>query len=596
MKSSSIKYDFRVLEDWLKLSQDGSVILPDFQRSFVWTMDKVKNYIQAIINDKPVGFFLILEKDRDKQFEPRDFYNLDFRNSTGDFSEFILDGQQRMTSLLQCIHGKAKSRLFVKFEDLSSSELEFSLLEAYGKETRKEKEYRDVSNSYDANLVPLDILLKVHDDKAFSPLTNWCQEIFKSNSQEARLLEIKIDAFFKENFFKRQLWACFLPSSTDRPTATDIFVETNTSSVKIKRFDIEVARVESQHSENLRTSINEECGKEGKNFGYYFKNDPEDWIPDIGEWMLKVACLKSDLAPKEVNYKKALDLLYQQEMNKSNTIKKLLMHLSWSLEKASAFGAFTDRILPSWPPLHVIAALYEIYNEITNPSKINSARELLSTYYWRCIFSDRYDAQANDRLFFDFVALKREFQMIKIDGTWCSKNIPALNETDYPLCSHKSLLKHTPWIGKKTRLGRAVASLVMSNNPSDWITGDPINENMFRDLEANRNLDTHHVFPKKLLEEANIDIDAINSGLNGVFLNGRTNKGMSNLLPEIFIQNSEKKFLIKTTILQKRIEEHLVPFETMNSKGELKVLYDKFLNERAKIIAEKVASLGEVKK
>ena len=50
---------------------------------------------------------------------------------------------------------------------------------------------------------------------------------------------------------------CALPAETDPNVAIDIFVETNKSSLTIKRFDIVVAIAQGSHGEDLRMRLTE---------------------------------------------------------------------------------------------------------------------------------------------------------------------------------------------------------------------------------------------------------------------------------------------------------------------------------------------------
>ena len=51
---------------------------------------------------------------------------------------------------------------------------------------------------------------------------------------------------------------------------------------------------------------------------HYFSRDEEKDISEIGEWLLKVACLKADMPPKEQNYEKALDSIFKEDEQSGN--------------------------------------------------------------------------------------------------------------------------------------------------------------------------------------------------------------------------------------------------------------------------------------
>ena len=77
----------------------GQIKLPMFQREFVWDKEQSAKLIDSILKGYPIGTF-ILWKTREAL---RSFKNIG--NHTlpetpkGDYAQYILDGQQRITSL-----------------------------------------------------------------------------------------------------------------------------------------------------------------------------------------------------------------------------------------------------------------------------------------------------------------------------------------------------------------------------------------------------------------------------------------------------------------------------------------------------------------
>jgi len=74
------------------------LILPEFQRGFVWSRDKVRQYIESIYRNYPTGHFLIW-----KTYKPQQY-----RGSASDSNAYyrlILDGQQRLTALYAIFKG-----------------------------------------------------------------------------------------------------------------------------------------------------------------------------------------------------------------------------------------------------------------------------------------------------------------------------------------------------------------------------------------------------------------------------------------------------------------------------------------------------------
>lgn len=77
----------------------GQIKLPMFQREFVWGIDKSAKLIDSIIKGFPIGTF-ILWKTREMLKSYKDVGNHTLPDTpNGDYVQYILDGQQRITSL-----------------------------------------------------------------------------------------------------------------------------------------------------------------------------------------------------------------------------------------------------------------------------------------------------------------------------------------------------------------------------------------------------------------------------------------------------------------------------------------------------------------
>ena len=49
------------LDEWLELVDEGSAQLPEFQRDFVWKNSKVVGFLNAILQNRPVGCLLLVK-------------------------------------------------------------------------------------------------------------------------------------------------------------------------------------------------------------------------------------------------------------------------------------------------------------------------------------------------------------------------------------------------------------------------------------------------------------------------------------------------------------------------------------------------------
>ena len=104
---SERKYEYndrRTLKAFLEDAGNFSLVLPHFQRNFVWdAKEKQKSLLQSMLAGIPIGSILLLKDEREsyasrplcfkecfKEFEPK---------IEGDECTFLLDGQQRMSTL-----------------------------------------------------------------------------------------------------------------------------------------------------------------------------------------------------------------------------------------------------------------------------------------------------------------------------------------------------------------------------------------------------------------------------------------------------------------------------------------------------------------
>jgi uncharacterized protein with ParB-like and HNH nuclease domain len=85
--------------------EKGQIQIPQFQRDFVWDMKKSASLIDSIVKGYPIGT-LILWRTRERFRMVRRIGGVELPEpDEGDFVDFVLDGQQRLTSLFASLKG-----------------------------------------------------------------------------------------------------------------------------------------------------------------------------------------------------------------------------------------------------------------------------------------------------------------------------------------------------------------------------------------------------------------------------------------------------------------------------------------------------------
>lgn len=90
--------------------KNGLIRIPQFQRDFVWDMEKSANLIDSIVKGYPIGTF-IFWKTKERLRSVRNIGDIPLPDpENGDFVNFVLDGQQRLTSLFASLNGSVIQR------------------------------------------------------------------------------------------------------------------------------------------------------------------------------------------------------------------------------------------------------------------------------------------------------------------------------------------------------------------------------------------------------------------------------------------------------------------------------------------------------
>jgi uncharacterized protein with ParB-like and HNH nuclease domain len=89
----------------LSAIEQGQIKIPQFQRDFVWTMQRSAGLIDSVIKGYPIGTF-IFWRTREQLRSVRNIGNQSLPEpQTGEFVDYVLDGQQRLTSLFASLRG-----------------------------------------------------------------------------------------------------------------------------------------------------------------------------------------------------------------------------------------------------------------------------------------------------------------------------------------------------------------------------------------------------------------------------------------------------------------------------------------------------------
>lgn len=93
-------HEVRSVQELLSQIRRGEILLPEFQRGYVWNSDQVRGLVQSLYRKHPTGHLLVW-----KTYKPSPVRGGEAREDG--HSLLLLDGQQRLTSLYVLFEGKA---------------------------------------------------------------------------------------------------------------------------------------------------------------------------------------------------------------------------------------------------------------------------------------------------------------------------------------------------------------------------------------------------------------------------------------------------------------------------------------------------------
>lgn len=561
-------YTAKTVSDWMKDIVTGDLALIDFQRSQVWEPARTARFLKAVLLGQPTGTVLLVESG--SGFGSRSVLDNDADISNA--KSLILDGQQRLTSLWQGLMGKGERRFYIRVKDLKSLDFEVKGVEHRSKEYRK---YQKPLGEFNDDVIPVRVLYDPpdHDIRTPTRLEKWCEVVIPEHSPMSSQLRRSIEQRFKAPLDRYKLWhARFEQISVDE--AVTIFVETNRSSVKVTAFDLAVAQaVQIPDDIKLRERIRLLYERHDR-IKYYFESDRERWIPEVGEYILKIGCLKIEdggLSPKDSNFEKALGYLFAGGTANADAVESNFVSALQFLEDN---GVPDAEVLPRVPPVYVVAALQDELDRVPHKHKANAIR-LVTSYLWRSFLSDRYETQANDRLHEDFKFLRRDVQRIR-EGRNAKKDAPVFKSE----ISREMLLDP---IKSRSPVGNAIIALALGNHSVDWITGQEMTPGRVR--KPKEKLDRHHVFTRASLVRGGLERDdtRINHALNIVLIQKLSNTTLGSKEPIEYLKKlKENDSQLTDQELKRRVESHLLSYDSVTRSEEpIKTRYEEYLRSRA---------------
>lgn len=491
-------------------------------------------------------------------------------------TEQLLDGQQRLTALWRSLHDKYSDRTYlICFEDdpSDSGEEKQPVVEGQARWIKNGSRFPiwvdTPQECWGRGRIPLRLLAPGAND---TDIDSWVAAALPDDQKDSLQSFNKIKNTINNLRTKVRefnLPYLALPASTRKEVALDVFVKMNTSSVKLTTYDVIVALVEGETGKSLHEHVEELADACPRASEY----------ADLPSLVLDLAALRQDRVPSQAGYQ-GID--YPRMVEEWPMIIQSVKGLVEFLEEERVFDA---QRLPSYTPLPVIAALWEVLPK--QPDQLGNARALLRKYLWRAFLTARYEQASSSGALQDFRALKKI-----LVGQGTEKDVPVLNQESYPLPT-ADLILQAGWPKSKTILGRGVLALQLKCGAIDFADAKPATVASITSKDHPR--EYHHLFPDSLLSDAGVPAEQIFRATNCALVTWKTNRTISNKEPLTYLKERTENNSLGEEEIRRRLRSHLIPFDelavgysdlsTDAQKSELRSDFEEFTKKRAAIFA-----------
>ncbi|WP_195962592.1 GmrSD restriction endonuclease domain-containing protein [Clostridium tyrobutyricum] len=506
----------------------GNIKIPQFQREFVWSREESAKLIDSIIKGYPIGTF-ILWKTRENLRSIKNIGAIELPTvPEGDYVEYILDGQQRMTSIYASLKGVKVKRKDNKLEDFSEM-------------------YIDLLAEDDEDIVITDISEKDRDKVI--KLRDLLYGGIRLLSNYADELQEKLEAY--KDIINRYNFSCIFVKECPIDIATEIFTRINVGGKSLSVFEIMVAKTyDSSRNFDLAEKYDKLIEELSK---VEYSTVPNSTILQTISVLLVKDCTKKQIL--KLDKQKFIDIWNDAAKAIQYAVDYFRGH----------YRIPVSRLLP-YNTL-IVPFSYFFYKNKTRPNPDQEKR--LEDYFWRCSLSERFSSAVEAKLAND----------IKIIDAILNDE-PA--KYDYGVDISPQAIINNGYFSTSRSYIKAILSLYAYMQPKSFNDNSIVHISNDWLRQANSK-NYHHIFPKAYMKKqynGNFEVNHIlNIAIVDDFLNKRLigDKAPSKYMSQFKNQNKEFDNTMKT---------HLIG--DLDKFGILEDDYDLFIHERSKLINDEL--------
>lgn len=509
--------------------EKGQIKIPQFQRDFVWSIQKSAGLIDSIIKGYPIGTF-IFWKTKERLRSIRDLGNQTLPEADkGESIDYVLDGQQRLTSLYACLKGISINRENGKrFDDFAK--IYINLLSGEHEQIVFLDTEDKPKHSY------ISILALLTGD--FTVLASYPSEYHK----KLKLYKNRIESY---------QYSIIQIKDAPIDIATEIFTRINVGGKPLSLFEIMVAKTFDQ-DRNFDLSDK-------------FKELIENLKPHNYETISDATVLQviSLIITKECKRQTILKL---DKENFIDTWDKAIDSIERTVEYFKGFYRIPVSQLLPYNALIVPFSYFFFFHQ---DKPTGEKQKYLQDFFWRCSLSGRYSSAVESKLAQDVKRIDKILNGL-------------LPTYEWSIDTSKEFIIENGWFSAGRSYIKAILSIYAYFQPKSFNDNSIVNISNYWLKQANSK-NYHHFFPKAYLRKKNEEEFYINHILNITIVDDFLNKReIGAKAPATYM----KQFAKINDDLENAMKSHLI--NDLVGFGVWENDYDSFFEERAKQVSKEI--------
>ncbi len=518
---------------------DGEMQLPEFQRGWIWDDFRIRDLLTSVAQGFPIGAIMRLDAGGDMNFKPRP---VEGSSPDQQPDTFLLDGQQRMTSLYQALkypgpvdtHNSTRKKVerwyYVDMAEAMKrtpdhDKMIFSLPVNKRRTSNIgrtiELDLSDAELEYEQHMFPTERLLEP-TSWLLGYVNHWAGK--NNPNGEPGLFFTKFNEKVIKSFQTFQLPVIDLDKSLPREAVCVVFDKVNTGGVPLTTFELLTAMLAAEGFD-LRQDWQKRRQRIREHSRVLNAVDKDQFIRVVALMVTAdrrrqsrltgtsqtpaIGCRRSDiLSINRAEYEKWADEV-EEGFNRA----------AHFLIKQSIFSA------RDIPYVTQVTSLAYLYATMSDEIETQNTQLKLERWFWSGIFGEVYSGPtetivANDAQFVPgFLRGKGSFQL--------------LDEVTFEPARLLSLRT------RNTAAYKGINALLMKRGAVDWMQGASISITSYFD----ENIDIHHIFPRRWCERVSVTFlgepipaRIFNCAINKTPLSSKTNRIIGGRSPSEYMR------------------------------------------------------------